>query len=379
MFKPLMKTFLCLFMLMFMSAVPAETASVETEKALTRLDDIIPKRTAYIKNSERQVALLEKSLDLSDSYESTFERYHQLAELYIYLNSDKALYYSNKEYECGQKMSNRVKAYRGIIDKAYAYTLQGDFDMAVREKNKVGDIRKLQKEDQGYLAFVNLLLADNRLAPNDKRRGQIWAEYSPYVPKTDHKYEITQARFLKKYDEHRLLSFVADPHTPDYMKDELYTVIADMYISRHNTDKATYYLALAAYNSITGCSLRNVAFIKLLDMPEVRADQNRSEAYVKVCMDNALQYNDKGNALKIMAKYREIVEDKEIPAHSYWMWIALAVAVVAAVIFFLLLRRIRRYRNEAPKPVLVDSKGEDRCLLDSFQLTCRILSSHSLS
>src|SRR3712207_8339929 len=62
-------------------------------------------------SSDLQVALLEKSLDLSDSYESTFERYHQLAELYIYLNSDKALYYRSEERRVGKECRSRWSPY----------------------------------------------------------------------------------------------------------------------------------------------------------------------------------------------------------------------------------------------------------------------------
>ena len=285
MLKTYIKILFCLSVILFsqsLTAAPTDTkaAPIDTKKALTELDGLVSKRQSYLDAKLKNVAFLKQSLKLSDSYESSYERYHQLAEQYQYFNTDSAIYYGQKEYECGSKMGDKDKADKGIIDMAYNYACRGDYYLAEKYKNKLGDIRNLQPENQGYLAFVNFLIANDTLAPNDKRREAVWALYGPYIPMAGHKREVARASFLRKYDEHRLLSFINDPQTASYLLSELYTDIADMYLIRHDSVKATYYLTRAASNSIRDCNLHEIAWLQLLDMPDVKANQKRYTSYL---------------------------------------------------------------------------------------------------
>ena len=301
--------------LLFLSILSFSTHAIEVDPILDSLDKALIKKDIFIKHKYARIRELKRNVHkytLSNDNKSLYYDYMRLFEEYKSFKYDSAYYYLESAKSRAHILKDSKLLSKTKIKEGFVLLSSGLFKEAIDTLNSV-DISKLDIANQYEFysvkarAYYDLAdyTKDQRYNINYIQQGNHLLEIaiSLIKPNTNEYWAAESLKRLKQQDwkgaEDAFSYWVNNFKLPVEYYGIATSSLGYIYSEKGNTDKAIYYLSLAAIADVKNATKETVALRNLANELFKKGYLEKANHYINLAMDDATFYDARHRKIEI--------------------------------------------------------------------------------
>lgn len=323
------------------------------EEDLKKLEQTVKQKDIFEEEKQKDINNTKQLLSNCLTPEDKYNYYEQLYDKYKKWNPDSAIYYIQQGKLLAHKQGWEALYTRTCIYEAYVQVLCGNLLEASHAIAQLGDIKKMQKDNQAKMAVLMLDFClktnSNSLeVRNGKEALSAWANYSPYLPKNDWRYIYYKAMLLKSDNPGILIREIKGSHQPSLKVASLAIACSKIYYQQKKHNQYIHYLILSAINDIECSNREATSLLSLINSPHICLNPDQAFKYAMLCTENAHVFKDQVRSLDIVKAHAKITQNyqKRLQIKAYILTAIIGMLAIAILAIGLLLQKNRKKKKE---------------------------------
>ena len=328
----------------------ALTTKADNEQMLTELDQMIAKRSEFIKAKEDKIALLKQQAKEERDSNMLLRLYTDIYTEYHVFKFDSAMCYAEKGYQLALQQQNQNYINRFQLHRSELLSISGLYSEALDILNSI-DSTTVEKDAMFYYyfhyftfysyktSFANdstyapryraiarqyLEKAVAYLLPDDPFYNYYMGEKSVYIDKDPEKAREQYEYVLEKYKDN-----VREYAMACY-------ALAGNHAARGEYDKRMEYLIRASQCDLKCSNMENSALMSIAMTLFQQGDVERAERYIKVSMEDAKFYNNRLRMIEISRVLPQIVTSYQATIKGQNKYLTYALIFISFLVLGLL-------------------------------------------